>query len=266
MKIKKKIFRNIHAIAIAALPLTCYAQSEKQNSGFIIVGPAASPEYMGSDHYGVVPMIVSEFWLGSVDVEVEGLTTRAGLYKHHAWTFGLTAEFDFGRDEDIDNAIVASMTKIDPAVNAGLYAAYERDNFLQNDDSLEFRISGFADGGNTHEGAYTTLGLVYTLPMVIPWRFQFELETTYANRNYMNTYFGINHRDSTLSGLATYEAGSSLRDITFSTNIGLFFNPTYGVFMRLSAAKLLGDATDSPITNAGSSEQYFAGLAAYYRF
>jgi MipA family protein len=101
---------------------------------------------------------------------------------------------------------------------------------------------------------------------LIPWRVDFELETTYADENYMNTYFGSSRFDSTRSGLPYYQAGASLRDVTFSTNIGLFFNPSWGVFMRLSTSQLLGDAENSPIVDAGSRNQHFAGLGVFYRF
>ncbi|TDF38234.1 MipA/OmpV family protein [Alteromonadaceae bacterium M269] len=239
---------------------------EQQDSSFIIVGAALNNEYRGSDDYSVVPFIVSNFSVGSVGVELEGLTFRAQLFDYSNWEFGFTAEYDFGRDEDVDNEVVASLREIDSTINTGAYAFYQDNSVFKQGDEFEFRLSALVDSGDAHEGAYATLGAAYTLPMKSQWRIQFELETTYANDDYIDTYFGIDEENSLLSGLPIYDADSSFRDVTLSTSIGYFTKSNWGVFARLSASKLLGDAKDSPIVDIGSSNQYLFGIGAYYRF
>ena len=101
---------------------------------------------------------------------------------------------------------------------------------------------------------------------MIPWRFEIELETTYANADYQNTYFGVSRADAITSGLPQYTAGSSFRDVTLNANIGLFTSPKWGVFARLGFSKLLNDAADSPVTDHGDTAQYFAGVGLFYRF
>lgn len=263
---------NIHqnllgfTIAISLVASADQVQSKENDPAFIIIGPAVTNEYMGSDDYSVVPLIVANLEMDNLKIEFEGLTFRAALAEYKNWTYGLTAEYDFGRDNDIENAIVARMTEIDGVINTGLYATYKVDSWLQQSDEFEFRVAGFIDAGDTHEGMYTKMSMAYSLPMISAWRIQIELETTYANEDYMDTYFGVDRQDSLLSGLTTYNAGSSFRDVTLSTNIGLFSSPKWGVFMKLSATKLLGNAKDSPIVNVGSSSQYLAGIGAYYKF
>ncbi|TQV72692.1 MipA/OmpV family protein [Exilibacterium tricleocarpae] len=243
------------------------AAGEKPPSdSFIIFGPGSTPEYMGSDDYNIIPMLISSFSIAEVDVEIEGLTARMAFLDRGGWRFGTALNIDMGREDDVDNAVVAAMEEIDTALNVGAFLAYGQEDLFLADDSIEFSVEAYGDGSDVHDGAFTTLGLSYTLPLYIPWRFEFELETTYASTQYMDTYFGVGQADSFASGLVPYAAESSFRDITFSTNIGLFFNPTWGVFTRLSASRLLGDAADSPITDIGDDDQYFIGLGLYYRF
>ncbi|WP_340679673.1 MipA/OmpV family protein [Paraglaciecola sp.] len=252
-------------LTLATLPIaTGYAK--EQNNGFFIAGPALSPEYQGSDDYGIVPMIVSQFNVANIDFEVEGLATRAAFYDKGPVRVGATMEVDFGRDEEVENPIIAKFSEIDLAFNVGVYSAYELPNQFLQDDNLELRLSIFSDVSGAHDGQYATFSATYTLPLYIPWRFEFELETSYANSSYMSTYFGVNELNSAQSGLPYYEASGSLRDVTLSANIGLFLNPTWGAFLRLGYKELLGDAKDSPIVIHGDSSQYFAGLGVFYRF
>ena len=242
------------------------AEEKPPNDSFIIFGPGSTPEYMGSDDYNIIPMLISNFSINEINFEIEGLTARAAFLDNGGWRFGTAFNVDMGREDDVDNLTVAAMEEIDTALNVGAFFAYEREDFFLADDSIEFRVEAYGDASDVHDGAFTTLGLSYTLPLYIPWRFEFELETTYASTQYMDTYFGVGQADSLASGLVPYAAESAFRDITFSTNIGLFFNPKWGVFTRLSASRLLGDAADSPITDVGDEDQYFIGLGLYYRF
>jgi len=236
------------------------------NNGFIIIGPAITPEYSGSDDYTAVPMIVSQFRFGNIDIEVEGLDAQATLFHYKGWDIGVNTSIDTGRDDDVDNDIIALMNEIDTAVNIGIFLAYQRDSYFLHRDELAFTVNTYSDTSDTHNGTFITTALSYTLPLYIPWRFEFEVETTYISDSYADTYFGVSASDAISSRLSRYSPESGFRDVTLSTNIGLFFNPTWGIFARISASRLLGDAADSPIIDSGDKNQYFFGLGAYYRF
>ena len=233
---------------------------------FVILGPATTPEYMGSEDYSVVPMLVSAFEIKGVAFEIEGLTAQAALADWDGCKLGVTADVDLGRDTEVSSTTIAAMDEIDFALNVGGFVSYDLPGQLLDGDNFEFKLAGFGDTTSAHNGAFATLGVVYTLPLYIPWRFEFELETTFGNENYMDTYFGVDEADSKASGLPTFEAGNSFRDITLTTNIAFFFSPTWGLFTRLSVSRLLGDAADSPVTSVGDENQYFAGTGVIYRF
>lgn len=230
------------------------------------MGVAAAPDYMGSNDYSAVPLLISEFSLGVVDFQIEGLTAYATLYERGGWSFGISGNLDTGRDDDVDSSVIAVMREIDTAFNLGPFISYGRGNQFLEGDYIEMKLASYLDTADAHDGSFTALGLTYALPIYVPWRFEFELETTYGSDDYMKTYFGVSEADSNVSGLAQYDASSSFRDVTLATNVGFFFSPKWGLFGRLSASRLLGDADDSPVTSVGSEYQYFAGIGVYYRF
>lgn len=242
------------------------AKAHQQEPQFVIAGPVLLPEYQGSDDYEVVPMAIAKFRLGSLPIELEGLTLRADLYQRARWRFGLTSELDTGRGDDVSNAEVARMQEIDFAANVGGFVAYSQPGLFLPNDNMEYRLSLLGDSSNTHGGYYGTAALNYAFPLMLPWRVELELESSYASSDYMNTYFGVDATDASRSGLARYNAGASLRDVTLNTNILLFTSPKWGGFVRLGVSQLLGDAKDSPITQQGSDLQYHAGIGVFYRF
>lgn len=256
------------AIALATLSalltLPTYASNNKPE--FIILGPASVPEYMGSEDYNLVPMIVSQFDAYGTHFEIEGLTARASLLKKSNWDSGITLNLDFGRDDTVKNAYVQQMANIDGALNVGVYVSHTNANAIFQDDEIELRTALFTDTSNTHSGMLGVATATYSFPLILPFKIDIEVEATYANSDYMNTYFGVNEEDALASGYSTYNASSGLRDISFNTNIGIFTSPKWGSFMRLGVTKFMSDAKDSPIVTAGESTQYFVGLGVFYRF
>lgn len=175
-------------------------------------------------------------------------------------------ELDTGRDDEISFEPVAAMETIDAAINMGGVIAYEKDNLWLEEDSIRVEWAGFTDLNSIHNGYYSTLSLAYSLPMMIPWRFEFELETNYGDSRYMDHYFGVNNHNRGNSNLPDYAAGASFQDVSFITNIGLFFNPRWGIFTRLGVTQYLGDAKKSPLIQTGDDKNYFVGMGIFYRF
>lgn len=245
---------------------TALAETKKSADSFIIVGALSKNEYLGSSDYEVVPAIISEFNIFGSNIEIEGLTARAELYSNKNWHAGLATQFDFGRNDEVSNARVAAMAKIDANINLGGYLSHKNVNFLLKDDELELRMQTTFDASSVHKGSLTTFTSTYTLPLFIPWRFEFEVESSFASEKYMNTYFGVNQADALVSGYSQFQAGSGFIDITFNANIILFSSPTWGAYTRLSYSRLINEAADSPIVKEGSTNQSQLGLGIFYRF
>jgi len=255
---------------LIGLCFTCniaFAQTDKDSDSFIIVGALSKNEYLGSSDYDIVPAIISEFNILGSNIELEGLTARAELFSYNNWHTGLAIQFDFGRNDEVSNSAVAAMKEIKANINLGAYLSHKNHSLLLNNDELELRMQTTFDASSVHKGSLTTFTSTYSLPLFLPWRIEFELESSYADENFMNSYFGVSQANSSASGLPQFQADAGFVDITLNTNIILFSSPTWGAYTRLSYSRLFNDAANSPIVKEqGSVNQSQFGLGIFYRF
>jgi len=164
-----------------------------------------------------------------------------------------------GRD-DVDNKAVDRMKDIDDALEAGAYVLANFDNILLGLDFL-------MDISNEHDGMLVQGNVGYKWKasealVVTP-----NLFLTYADNDYMDTYFGVNAKNVGTSGLSPYQADSGLKD--FGARVVVNYTPweKWGIMGILSYSALLNDAKDSPIVDdEGDDKQAFFGLMATYRF
>lgn len=266
---KKSVSKQV-CTGLLSVYFTCniaLAQTEKDTDSFIIIGALNKGEYQGSSDNGIVPAIISEFTLFGSNIEIEGLTARAELYSHNNWHMGVASQFDFGRDDEVTNVKVAIMKVIDKNINLGGYLSHKNKDFLLGGDELELRVQTTFGASSVHKGSLTTFTSTYTLPLYIPWRFEFEVESSFASDKYMKSYFGVSQADALASGLPQFTANADFTDITFNANIILFSSPTWGAYTRLSYSRLLNDAAESPLVKQeGSANQTQFGLGVFYRF
>ncbi|MGB0662475.1 MAG: MipA/OmpV family protein [Pontibacterium sp.] len=255
---------------IAGLGVSNTALSETANEpnapSFIITGPGYTTEFQGSNDYSIVPFIASQFNVGKMRVDIEGLGSRVTLYNTGQWQAGPALALDLGRNEEVENAQIAKLDAVDSAAFLGGFIQKGIDNVVVKGDELTVSTAVYHDVTDTGGGNYTQLSLSYAPPLMLPFRLDFSVDATVADDDYMQTYFGVDTQNSARSGLNAYQASAGLKDISLSTNIGLFVSPKWGAFARLSVTQLQGDAKDSPITKAGRAQSYFAGLGLYYRF
>lgn len=118
--------------------------------------------------------------------------------------------------------------------------------------------------GESGKGIGGIIGAAYRVPMEGGWSFNLNSHLSLASADLMQSYFGVTPAQSATSGYAVYTPRAGLRDwttkATLSTRIGSRTLLTGGV----SAAALLGDAADSPLTRQATSLSAF--LAATYSF
>jgi len=224
------------------------------------LGAGFAPDYEGSDDYTGVPMLMLT---GKYDsgrsYSLLGTNLRVNILANNKFQFGPILNYRLGRD-DVDNNAVDRMKDIDAALEAGAYVLADLDNVLLGVDFL-MDVSGEHDGmlvqGNVGYKWKASDALVVTPNVFL----------TYADDDYMDTYFGVNSGNVGNSGLPSYQADSGLKD--FGTRIVANYTPwqQWGVMGILSYSALLNDAIDSPIVDdEGNDKQMFFGLMATYRF
>jgi outer membrane scaffolding protein for murein synthesis (MipA/OmpV family) len=253
MKLSKIIFCLMLALFMIAGPVLAAQHTVGVGAGF-------APDYEGSDEYEGVPMLMLT---GKYDsgrsFSLLGPNLRVNVLASNKFQFGPILNYRMGRD-DVENKRVDRMKDIDDAMEAGAFVLANFDNVLLGVDFL-------MDVSDEHEGMLVQGNVGYKWKasdalVVTP-----NVFLTYADDDYMDTYFGVNAKNVGTSGLPAYEAESGLKDV--GTRIVVSYTPweKWGVMGILSYKALLEDAKDSPLVDdEGDDAQTFFGLMATYRW
>ncbi len=83
----------------------------------------------------------------------------------------------------------------------------------------------------------------------------------------MNTYFDINHSQSSRSSMTVYDADAGIKDINAFNILIYSFTRNWNVVSLMVFSRLLVDAATSPIVEErGTANQFRFGLGFSYRF
>ena len=224
---------------------------------------AIRPKYEGSNEYEVYgfPVIYPEFGGGVLSdrLQVRGADdVRYRLLEADGFELGPLAGYAFGRDED-DGDLLRGLGEVDDGIILGGYVGYRLGPVLF-DVSYHHIVSG------DDTGYFLRFGGEIKQPVSSNALVTARLGTTFADDDYMDSYFGISPVQAlnSVAGLSRFEASSGIKDVyaELETRIDL----TYEWQLRAGAryARLVGDAADSPIVE---SENQFTGyIGAAYRF
>jgi outer membrane scaffolding protein for murein synthesis (MipA/OmpV family) len=223
-------------------------------------GIGVTPDYEGSSDYKAVPIPFGEAKFDNgMFVRLQGLNLRANLLPGDTWRLGPVYNYRPSRSH-VDNDKVDDLKNISDANELGAFGGFNSNNWFVD---LEF----LADTGNAHEGWYSTLKVGYNWIISDPWILTIGGHGTYADGDYMSTYFGIDGADAARSGLDTYNADAGIKDI--GLDIGVDWKFWEGLSARgiVSISQLVEDADDSsPVTDEGSETQFFGGVLVIYKF
>ena len=157
------------------------------------------------------------------------------------------------------------MKDIDGTVEAGVFAGWT--SIAESDPRQRFAVSVsfLNDVGGEHEGYLVSGSARYFQPVSRPLTLSAGVTATYASSDYMQTYFGVDAGNVGSSGLSTFSAGSGIRDIRIPIMAIFSLSPKWHLAGGLVYSKLLGDASDSPVTNnRGDDNQIYAGIGVAY--
>jgi outer membrane protein len=175
------------------------------------------------------------------------------------WQAGPVLQFRNERD-DVDNNRVDNMDDVDNAVEAGAFVGLTSGPWAA---SLTFAT----DVSDEHEGSLVEIEGSYTTAVSEKLRFTFGANLTYADDDYMGTYFGVNAADAARSGLPLYGADGGLKDVGVNVTGQYRLRGNWGLLGVISYDRLLGDAKDSPLVDdEGDENQWGAILAVTYSF
>jgi outer membrane protein len=240
-------------------PPVAFAQSANNSTpgsdwnislGALVLG---SPDYPGSknartDVYPFGNVIYKDEFFFSSD-SIPGASLRglgAYLYKDHGVVLTASLAPDLDKRDASDDSRFRNMQNISPTVRAALAASYQGDWWkiaaaVTRDISQEKKEG--VRGGVDLTGIYHIANnLTLTGGPGV----------SYGNAEYMQTFYGITAAQSHESGLPTYTANGGMNNVHF--NLGLIYrlSATWTVGSFVSAARLNGDAGNSPVVEAKS--------------
>ena len=108
------------------------------------------------------------------------------------------------------------------------------------------------------------LDMGYSLALAPQWRLGTRLGATLADRQHMQSYFGVDAQQAARSGYALYTPDAGLRDARLGVSLTYALNPTTFVTAAVSGSVLGDAARNSPITRSSNANS--AVLAITHAF
>jgi len=223
-------------------------------------GVGVRPDYEGSSDYEMtlLPAGTARFDNGMY-IQLLGLNLRANLIPSNFWRLGPVYNNRPARS-DVENDAVDDMKNISDANELGLFGGIEWNNWFVFLDILE-------DMGSAYNGWYATLKGGYNWKISNEWLLSMGAHATYADENYMDTYFGVSAADSARSGLSPYNADGGMKDYGIDLGVNWNFTGSWSLRGIAQISQLVGDADDdSPVVDEGSETQFLGGVMVMYRF
>ncbi len=265
---------NIKRLGTAALLLTgAFAASTAiaaKAGGFIGLGAGYGPDYEGSDDYEAMPALFGRYnWASGRFIDLSGTSgseraarLRANLIPESwsgTWTAGPLLQYRLERS-DSDDDKVDDMQDVDAATEAGAFVGFKLDRWAAT-------LSFAGDVSDEYNGYLVYLKGGYDLPVNDDLKLTLGAHLTYADSDYMETYFGVNAKDARRSGLPRYSADSGLKDWGLSVTGRYSFTDTWGMLASVGYTRLMNDAEDSPLVDdRGDDNQVKGALAVTYSF
>ena len=181
------------------------------------------------------------------------------LFESENFKAGPLLKLDFGRDAN-DSPDLTGLGDVGTSLELGLFAQYTI-------GPTRLRVRGRQDVASGHSGMLITPDISVAVYRSDSLTVTSTLSTSWADNDYMDSFFSVTAAQSLTSGLAVFDATSGFKDISISFGANYAFTDRWNFVTSAGYAKLLSDAKNSPIVSVqGSSNQFVTGVYAVYSF
>jgi outer membrane protein len=237
---------------------------EKRWQVTVGAGVANVPEYPGSgnDEVRALPVInvrYGRFFLGGVPGGGAGGGLGAFLYENPSWSFGaiVSGDLDDPRKER-DDARLRGLGDVDGTVRAGVFGSYRVLSWLS------LNASALSDVGGNDQGTVASFDVEATWRPFPRLGLSAGPGVVWGSNEYSRTFFGVDADQAARSRFARYDAGGGASLLRFSLGAQYALTRQWSLGSRITAARLQGDAADSPIVEDKNQNTY--ALFVTYRF
>ncbi|MDH3598407.1 MAG: MipA/OmpV family protein [Candidatus Tectomicrobia bacterium] len=232
---------------------------------FIGVGLATVPDYLGSDDYTIAIGLTGRLGLGGERfIQLSGPLLTANLINHPNLQLGPALRFRRGRD-DVDDDVVDRMADIDSTFEAGLLIGFKYVNPTNRRQRFRAGVTFTHDVAGEHEGFVIDVFARAWWPLSKRFDVGLGAGLTFADDDYMETYFSVTPSDAMRSGLPIFDAEGGVRDFRVFPTVVWHLSRHWHLGAGLRYSRLVSDAEDSPVVDdRGSANQLAAGAAILY--
>lgn len=272
MKLTKHITVSAALVALGMTVSPVMAYEEMSNEvgkgdagGFIGLGAHYSPDYEGGDDYEAGIAAFGRYnWgsgryvsLGGTSGSEKAVRLRANLVstdQSDVWEFGPLLQYRLERD-DVDNNMVDRLNDVDAATELGVYGGFKSGPWAAG-------VGFVADVSSEHDGYLVYMKGKYDIVANDSFSMNLGAHVTYADEEYMDTYFGVNGNESVRTGLPVYNADSGFKDVGIGLTAHYRFTKTWGLMGNVGYTRMLSDAEDSPLVDGVGDENQYSGVVA----
>lgn len=224
-------------------------------------GGAMRPTFEGSDRYFVTPFpMVSVTYRDMISLDVSGLNA---YWRHEGLQIGGGLTYNLGRTTSNGGVFAQGDERLsglgDIPAALGLRGFV---NYRLGPVMLGTTVTKFLADGNDGTLVDASIGIPYKIgdrTMV-----NGRVFATWADQNYMQTYFGVTPGQALTSNYAIYEASSGIKNFGLSVGINHRLTANWLVMANATVTQLTGYAQGSPLTVSDTNASFLATIG--YRF
>ena len=249
--------RLIYAIS-TALTLLLANSAHGQARWAFGLGAEYAPDFPAASDQSVSPTLLIDR-LKDGESLYSDLTSgpRIDFLESEVFEAGFALNFDPGRDTDDLALGLIGLGEVDLAVEVGGFVAFRFDPFAVRLDVL----TDVADG---HGGLIATPSLEWFSDSENRLRFNARIGVDWVDRDYVESYFGVNATQAVATQLARYAPDSGVERSFISAGFAYDLNDHWAMVGSGGFSRWMGDAKDSPITQLGDEDYFSAKFGFMY--
>jgi len=209
-------------------------------------GTLIKPSYEGSDRYCLSPApLINIVWNDMISLSTDGLSI---YWDHGDLTLGGGLVYNGGRRDgngssllyDSDNRL-RGLGDIDAAMGLKAFATYDIKQF-------ELATSVTKLTGTNNDGVLADVDLSASVEVTKQLILKPHVGATWADQDYMQTYFGVTSGQSMRSRFQRFNAEAGIKDVVAGLSTSYWFNRNWFVTTNIDLTRLVGDAARSPVS------------------
>lgn len=241
------------------------------------VGGAYGPSYDGSDDFVLYPAALVQGSLGGVGISSRGAGVALDFIRAPEngvdIDLGIAGQLRANRARQIEDPVVASLGKLDEAIEVGPTVGIGIPRLLNPYDSLSFSVDASWDINGAHGGMVIEPMINYFTPLSRGIAASWSLTAEHGDSDFMDYYHTVTPAQSAASGLPVFDpdgggwtkAGTNLL-LGFDLD-GNLENGGLALVLVGGYSRMLGDAKRSPVTSIrGSADQWLGAVGLGFTF